>query len=61
MRGEATRPFGSLRLASGPVSYGPRAAFDVSDAVRFGTAKPGVGVGALGFAALAVVAAIRSR
>lgn len=51
----------AIAVAPGPVSYGLRAAFDVSDAVRFGTAKPGVGVGALGFAGLAVLAAIRSR
>lgn len=38
-----------------------RMLFDVSDAIQFGRRKPGVGAGALAFAALGAVALARTR
>lgn len=53
---------GLLILAvPGPAPYLVRALFDVGDAVTIRREKPRVAVGALAFAALALVAALRAR
>lgn len=50
-----------IALAPGPLPYVTRAASDVSDLVRFGRARPAVGVGAAMFALLALEAGRRAR